>query len=256
MTPVAAPLAGLRIVVTRSREQAGTLTERLRALGAIPIEVPMIRILPPADGGAALRAAVAEIVDHSQVAVASPNGARALLAAVEDAPDGPLPPVACVGPSTAAVFEGSRLDVNVVAGRALAEGLVDALGPPRTTGERLLLVQAEVARAALLDGMTDLGWRVNRVVGYRTVDAEPSADEVDAARGADAITFTSSSTVERFVRLAGVDAVPPVVISIGPVTSATAADLGLSVTAEADPHTLDGLVDAVVDWAAAGRPQS
>ena len=108
----------------------------------------------------------------------------------------------------------------------------------------------------LLDGITDLGWRVNRVVGYRTADAEPSADEVDAARRADAITFTSSSTVERFVRLAGVDAVPPVVISIGPITSATAADLGLSVTAEADPHTLDGLVDAVVDWATGGRPQS
>lgn len=244
------PLSGRRIVVTRSQTQASGLSDRLRELGAEPVEVNTIALAPPLDNGASLRAAARDLSAYSQLAVASPNGARALLAAVDPSSDA-LPPVACVGPSTAAVFDGSRFVVNVVPDRSVAEGLVDALGAPSEAGARLLLVQAEVARTVLTDGMVANGWLVDRVIGYRTVDGAITAADIAAARTADAITFTSSSTVERFVRLAGADAVPAAVISIGPITSDTARELGLYVDAEADPHTLEGLIAATVSWAIA-----
>jgi uroporphyrinogen-III synthase len=90
------------------------------------------------------------------------------------------------------------------------------------------------------------GWRVDEVVAYRTVTGDPSAEELDAAAGADAVAFTSSSTVERCLELLGRGRLPGVVVTIGPVTSATARTAGLAVAAEADPHTIDGLVEAVV----------
>lgn len=244
------PLEGLSVVVTRSAGQASALTERLHALGATTVEITTIAIDAPADGGAALDEALVASGGYHRIAVSSPNGARALLAACARNDVWPTAPVACVGPSTAAVFDGSRLVVDVVPDRNLAEGLVDAVGSPPSTAARLLLVQAEVARAVLADGFAAAGWDVDRVVAYRTVDGAVTVDEAAAAAAADAITFTSSSTVERFVRLAGRDALPPAVISIGPITSETARSLDLTIAAEADPHTLDGLIDAVVDWAA------
>jgi uroporphyrinogen-III synthase len=87
---------------------------------------------------------------------------------------------------------------------------------------------------------------VDEVVAYRTVAGRPDAGAVAAARRAEAIAFTSSSTVERTAELLGPTGVPPLVISIGPVTSGSARSLGLAVAAEADPHTIDGLVEAVV----------
>lgn len=244
------PLEGLSIVVTRSAGQASALTERLHALGATTVEVTTIAIDAPADGGAALSDALAASRRVDRIAVSSPNGARALLAACQRSALWPAAPVACVGPSTAAVFDGSPLGVDVVPDRNLAEGLVDAVGAPPSPNARLLLVQAEVARAVLADGFAAAGWDVERVVAYRTIDGAVTADDAAAAAAADAITFTSSSTVERFVRLAGRDALPPAVISIGPITSETARSLDLTIAAEADPHTLDGLIDAVIGWAA------
>lgn len=245
----ALPLSGKRIVVTRSQTQASGLSDRLRALGAEPVEVNTIALAPPLDDGAALAAAVADLSVYAQIAVASPNGARSFLAAAGADVADQLPPVACVGPSTAAVFDDSAFAVNIVPDRSVAEGLVEAVGAPGEPGARLLLVQAEVARTVLTDGLTANGWQVDRIVGYRTVDGKISPDDIAAARAADAITFTSSSTVERFVRLAGSDAVPPAIVSIGPITSDTCRELGLHVDAEAAPHTLDGLIDALTTWA-------
>ena len=250
------PLAGRTVVVTRSAGQASALTERLHALGATTVEVTTIAIDAPADGGEALDAAIARHAHVDRIAVSSPNGARALLAACERVGAWPTAPVACVGPSTASVLDGSPLRVDTVPDRNLAEGLVEAVGAPAAGADRLLLVQAEVARTVLTDGFAAAGWQVDRVVAYRTVDGVVSADDIAAAAAADAITFTSSSTVERFVRLAGRAALPPAVISIGPITSETARSLDVTVTVEADPHTLDGLIDAVVTWSTASRPEA
>jgi uroporphyrinogen-III synthase len=247
-TDAAGPLTGRTVVVTRSAGQASALTDRLHALGATTVEVTTIAIDAPADGGEALDAAIARQERVDRIAVSSPNGARALLAACERAGAWPSAPVACVGPSTALVLDGSPLRVDTVPDRNLAEGLVEAVGAPTAGAERLLLVQAEVARTVLADGFAAAGWQVDRVVAYRTVDGVVSADDIAAAAAADAITFTSSSTVERFVRLAGRSALPPAVISIGPITSETARSLDVAVTVEADPHTLDGLIEAAVTW--------
>jgi len=93
---------------------------------------------------------------------------------------------------------------------------------------------------------------VDEVVAYRTVAGDPPPEAVEAAGRADAVAFTSSSTVERTVGLLGRSGVPPVVVSIGPVTSSSARALGLDVSAEARPHTIDGVVEAVL--AALGPP--
>jgi len=250
------PLDGLTVVVTRAKAQASVLTDKLAALGATAVGVATIEIVPPIDGGVALDAALRS-GDYDQLAVASPNGAKALAAAVaalidsEQLDPATLPVVACVGPSTAAKLAGTPLTVNIVPDRAIAEGLVEAVAAPLAGSDRLLLVQAEVARDVLERGFAETGWQVDRVVAYRTIDAQVTTADRQAAKSGDLITFTSSSTVERFARLVGVDVLPPVVASIGPVTSSTARELGVHVDIEANPHTIDGLLDAVLAWASA-----
>jgi uroporphyrinogen-III synthase len=103
----------------------------------------------------------------------------------------------------------------------------------------------------LPDGLRERGWTVDVVDADRTVAAHVSDEQRRAIAEADAITFTSSSTVDRFVDAVGAGAVPPVVACIGPVTAATARGRGLTVDVEADVHTVDGLVAALVGWAAA-----
>jgi len=243
------PLEGITVVVTRASTQASVLTDKLMALGAHAIGVATIEILAPTDGGESLRQALAGGARYDQIVVASPNGARVLAAAAQGFASGVLPPVACVGPSTAAKLDDSPLRVNLVPDRAVAEGLVDAMPWPSPGQNRLLLLQAEVARPVLEQGLAAKGWQVERVTAYRTVDAAVTSADRSAASTGDIVTFTSSSTVERFLRLVGGDSMPPAVASIGPITSATAHEHGLSVDVEADPHTIDGLVAAVVSWA-------
>ena len=117
--------------------------------------------------------------------------------------------------------------------------------PPERQG-RVLLARAAVARDVFPDGLRAKGWAVDVVEAYRTHAVEPSATQRQAVAEADLVTFTSSSTVENFVAAFGVDAVPPVVACIGPITAATARQHGLSVSVEADIHTIEGLVAAIL----------
>jgi uroporphyrinogen-III synthase len=121
---------------------------------------------------------------------------------------------------------------------------VDGNGPGLSG--TVLFPRAETVRGTLAAGLRAKGWVVDEVVAYRTVASVPGADALDAARRADAITFTSSSTVDHAIALLGPDGLPPVVVSIGPVTSGSARAAGVEVTAEAEPHTIEGLVEAVV----------
>jgi uroporphyrinogen-III synthase len=229
-------LGGWTVVVTRAADQASELSDMLRADGASVVEVPTIRIVDPADGGAALAAALADAGDYDWLVVTSPNGVRR---------------VAVVGQGTADVAGALGLPVALVPDRFVAEGLVDAMGAG--TG-RVLVAQAEVARPVLVDGLRAAGWDVTAVAAYATIPAEIDPSLLDDARLADAIAFTSSSTVANFVQAAGIDGVPPVVVCIGPVTAATAVERGLTVARTAAEHSLAGLVDAV-GAALAGRPE-
>jgi uroporphyrinogen-III synthase len=137
---------------------------------------------------------------------------------------------------------------DLVPPRSVAESLLESFPVPTAAGHaRVLVPRAAVARELLPDGLRSAGWLVDVVEAYRTRPATPSPEALEAAAGADAITFTSSSAVTAFLQVAGRQALPPVVACIGPVTAATARAQGLTVDVEAGAQTLDALVDALVD---------
>jgi uroporphyrinogen-III synthase len=241
------PLAGRTVVVTRASAQAGELADQLRAAGAAVVELATVEVADPPDGGAALAAAVARLDAYDWVVVTSPNGvgrlADALAAAGLAWPDGGTR-LAVVGQGTATAATRRGLPVALVPERFVAEGLVEAF--PTGAGD-VLLAQAEAARRVVADGLRGRGWRVEEVVAYRVVPAEAAAERLREAGRADAITFASGSAVRSYVDTAGRDAVPAVVVCIGPVTADAARQAGLEVTAVAADHSLTGLVRATVE---------
>jgi uroporphyrinogen-III synthase len=235
------------VVVTRTRDQASQLSAALRSHGAAPIEVPVIEVVDPADGGAALRSAAAEASGYDWIVLTSPNGATRFAAALRDARDLGAARVAVIGPGTAAALARAHIVADLVPEQYVAESLLDALPAPDGTGSgRLLLARAAVARDVLPDGLRAKGWAVDVVDAYETRPVAPTPDQRAAVAGADAITFTSSSTVANFVAAFGADAAPPLDACIGPVTASTARELGLAIHVEATEHTIDGLVAALV----------
>ncbi|HEX5615961.1 MAG TPA: uroporphyrinogen-III C-methyltransferase [Acidimicrobiia bacterium] len=240
------PLFGRSIVVTRAREQASELHARLAALGAEVLELPAIEIAP-------IDVALPELRAYSWLVCTSANGVDALFErglgpAGLDARALAGVRVAAIGPGTASAFASRGIVVDLVPERFVAESLLDAFPAPKGD-ERVLLARAESARDVLPDGLAARGYRVDVVPVYRTVTTDPDPELLERVRAGrvDVLTFTSSSTVANFCDALGALPDPqPLVVSIGPVTSATARERGLRVDAEADPHTIDGLVDAVL----------
>jgi uroporphyrinogen III methyltransferase/synthase len=250
------PLHGEVVAVTRARAQASGLAARLRELGAEVVETPAIRIEPrPLDGE--LLAAVERIGDYTLVCLTSPNGVRLLFDSLaetgRDARALAGATLAAIGPGTAAELERRGVRAEVVPERFVAEALVEALESVEVEGRRVLVARAAEARSVLPDALRGRGAEVDDVALYETV-AEPLGDAERAAlERATYVTFTSSSTV-RFLLESG--ARPPErarVVSIGPVTSATAQEHGLTVHVEAERHDVDGLVEALTADAAERR---
>jgi uroporphyrinogen III methyltransferase/synthase len=248
------PLAGRTVVVTRARAQASDLSERLRALGASVVELPVIRIarLP---GDAALDAALASLPDYGLVVLTSVNGVDSLFAALAErgrdaralSPEATL---VAIGPATAARLAAHGVRADVVPERFVAEGILEALADRPLEGVRALVARARGSRHLLIDGLEARGARVDEVELYEAVPEPVDAGTRAAALAADYLTFTASSTVRSFMgllddaeraRLAS----GPRVVSIGPITSATAREEGLTVHAEAAEHTIPGLVAAL-----------
>ncbi len=242
----ARPLFGRTVVVTRPAGQASVLAEQLRAEGAEVVVLPVIEVEDPADGGTALAEAVARLGEFEWLVVTSANGARRVLDALPDARALGGVSVAAIGPGTAATLAEGNIRADLVPEQYVAEGLLDAFPDPPEGGGRVLLARAAIARDTLPDGLRDRGWTVEVVEAYRTLPAAPGAERLDAAGAADVVTFTSSSTVTRYLEVAGLDRVPPLVACIGPVTAATAREAGLHVDIEASEHTVPGLVAALV----------
>ena len=242
------PLFGKRVVVTRARAQASALSDRLTELGAEVIEAPAIEIVDPADGAAGLRGAITKLADgfYDWVVFTSANGVTRSFNLIPDARILATTQVAAIGPGTAQALTRCRVVPDLVPERFVAEHLVDAFPAAPPGGGRALLARAEVARDVLPQGLAAKGWEVDVVDAYRTVVASPSEATLEAATEADAICFTSSSTVSNYLEIAGSRGVPPIVVAIGPITAATAREAGLKVTVEAEEHTIAGLVDAVV----------
>jgi uroporphyrinogen III methyltransferase/synthase len=247
------PLFGRRVVVTRPAHQASALAAPLRAAGAEPIVVPTIAVVDPDDGGAALRAAAADLSRYDWVVLTSANGAERFCATLRDGRDLAGVRLAAIGPGTADALARHHLVADLVPERFVAESLLDAFPEPASSTERadgqarrVLLARAAVARDVLPDGLQAMGWDVDVVDAYRTVPVLASDEQRELVREADAVTFTSSSTVDQWVAAFGVDAVPALVACIGPVTAATARAHGIDVAVEAEVHTIDGLVAALV----------
>ena len=248
------PLHGVAVLVPRTRHQAGELSERLRALGAEPVEAPTIAI-EPAHDPQQLRAAVASVADgaYDWVVFTSTNAVDATWEHVDglglDARLFAGVGIAAVGTGTAAALAERGLRADVVPERMTSSGLAAALLQGASAPARALLPRADIATPVLAATLSDAGWTVADIEAYRTVPADslPAGVAERVTSGAiDVLAFASSSTVRNFVALLGA-AVPPdiAVASIGPVTSATCEELGLRVDAEADPSDIDGLVAAV-----------
>jgi uroporphyrinogen III methyltransferase / synthase len=244
------PLHGRSVVVTRARAQAGSLAATLRALGAETIELPAIRIEARIDGEEA-RAAIGAIEEYSLVCVTSANGARllfeALAAAGRDARALAGATVAAIGPGTAAELAAHGVAADVVAERSVAESLVEALADTEVEGRRALVVRPLAARDVLPEALRERGAEVDSVALYETVREEPDDAALEAARGADYVTFTSASTVRNLAAALGGELPAAArVVSIGPITSEAARAAGIEVAVEAERHDVDGLIEALL----------
>ena len=246
------PLAGVSVAVTRARAQASGLAARLRELGASVVEAPAIRIVP-LDGPAP------DVSGYDLVCLTSPNGVETLFARLSarglDARALAGARVAAIGPGTARALASHGVIADVVPERFVAEGLIEALAELPVS--RALVARAASARDVLVDALRDRGAEVDVVALYETVASPLGEVELAAVAAADYVTFTSSSTVRFLLESLGGDGAGSGLrgrlVSIGPVTSATLREHGLSPDVEAARHDIDGLVEALIRDVTASR---
>ncbi len=243
----AGPLAGASVVVTRVRAQASELASRLRALGASVIEAPAIRIEPTVEE-------LPPLGRYDLLCLTSANGVELLFerlaARGQDARALAGARVAAIGPGTARALREHGVIADVVPERFVAEGLLEALAGVEVS--RALIARARGAREVLPDALRERGVQVDVVSLYETVAEPIDPARAPAIAAADYVTFTSSSTVRFFLASAAVGTATRVV-SIGPVTSETLREHGLSVHVEAARHDIDGLIEAIVAAHAGGE---
>lgn len=254
----ARPLSGCRVLVTRAAEQAGELVSRIEALGGRAVLFPLIQIRPVSETGP-LDAALDRLDEFDWIVFTSVNTVTLFLERMRRrnmAPDRLKPRVAAVGPKTRAALEAEGVAVELVPAEYHAEGLLEALLPHMSPGTRVLFPRSAIARRILPEELGRRGVLVTAVDVYETVPVRQGGSRLAALlaeKAVDIVTFTSSSTVQSFVDLlSAYDRTRLLqgvaVASIGPQTSATCRQLGLTVAVEARPSDLDGLVRAIVQW--------
>jgi uroporphyrinogen III methyltransferase/synthase len=247
------PLFGRRIVVTRTRDQAGDLTRRLRSLGADVIEIPTIRIEPP-ENLMLFGECVEDAHKYDWIIFSSPNGAAAFFdlffKIYLDARAIGGCRIAAIGPGTEKKIREYRLSVDFVPERSVAEAFVTEFAAQfgSVENQTFLWVRGAEARPVIAEELSKGGAIVDQGIAYRTL---PETRDLTGAQarfreeGADVITFASSSAVENFLKLRLPIPSGCKIASIGPITSQSCRDHGLKVDAEADPHTIPGLVAAI-----------
>ena len=245
------PLFGQRIVVTRDRRQAMELAEPIEALGGEALLLPVIEIREAADP-APLDHAISQLNSYDWLIFTSVNGVRYFLDRLDrSAVDlrSLKAKICAIGPATKAAVEALHLKVDKMPEEYVAESLVQAFASEDLNWSRILLPRAAVARDLVPMELKRRGATVDVVEAYRTVapeDAAARAKEI-LARRPHWITFTSSSTVNNLVEVAGAEALRGIKLaSIGPITSHTIREHGLEVNLEANPHTVPGLIAALI----------
>ncbi|HEV3171850.1 MAG TPA: bifunctional uroporphyrinogen-III C-methyltransferase/uroporphyrinogen-III synthase [Actinocrinis sp.] len=254
------PLFGWRVLVPRTKEQAGALSEQLRSYGAVPHEVPTIAVEPPRTPQQMERAVKGLVTGRYEwVAFTSANAVKAVREKFEDygldARAFAGIKVAAVGEQTATALRAFGVVPDLVpSGEQSAVGLLDdfpAYDPAFDPIERVFLPRADIATETLVAGLVELGWEVDDVTAYRTVRAAPPPAEVREAikgGGFDAVLFTSSSTVRNLVGIAGKPHATTVIACIGPATAKTAQEHGLRVDVLAPTPSAAVLAEALAEF--------
>jgi len=259
------PLYGWRVLVPRTREQAGAMSERLRRHGALPVEVPTIAVEPPRTGAPMDRALKGLVTGRYEwIVFTSTNAVKAVREKFEefglDARAFSGVKIAAVGEATAAAVRSFGIRPELVpSGEQSSNGLLadfppydDVLDPI----DRVFLPRADIATETLVAGLVERGWAVDDVIAYRTVRAAPPSAPIREAiktGGFDAVLFTSSSTVRNLVGIAGKPHPSTAVACIGPQTAATAREMGLRVDVQPETATVPDLVDALAEFASKAR---
>jgi uroporphyrinogen-III synthase len=247
------PLAGRHVLVTRAAHQAGKLSEGLRALGAEPVEVPVLEIRPPRDY-APLDMALRQFTSYDWLIFTSTNAVHTIVerAAALGISIGntEMPRVAAIGNATADAARDAGFVVALVPPAYVAESLVESLAG-RVPTKKVLLARAEVARDVIPDELRTAGAQVDVIDAYRNVlpEAAPALLRAALEKGIDAATFTSSSSVTHLAAAAqAADVAFPFAgvpaISIGPITSTTLREHGWEPAAEASVSDIGGLIAA------------
>lgn len=251
------PLFGKTVVVTRARAQASALTKKLEAQGARVLEVPAIKIVPPADF-APLDKAISEIDTYKWLILTSVNGVEyffdRLLKADKDSRALCGVKIAAIGSATAEALKGYGITADLIPSAYKAEELADALAADTKAGDKLLLARAKIARNVLPERLRALGAQVDVVTAYETVaDCQNKEELLEALESGEAslVTFTSSSTVTNLLDVLGdkKDLLNKVALAaIGPVTAETLEKHGLKPAVSAAEYTIDGLMTAIEEY--------
>jgi uroporphyrinogen-III synthase len=260
-----APLAGMRVLVTRAAAQAQAMVDALAAAGAEAVLLPLLEIAPPEDP-APLEAAVARLDAYAWVIFTSANAVRAvtgrLQAAGRDARAFGAARVCAIGPATAAALAAAGVRVDLVPAEHVGEGVVAAFaeaGP--LAGQRVLLPRAAAARDLIPEELRRRGAQVDAVVAYRNLrpEVDPAPVLAELRRGTiDVVTFASPSAVHGFVALCGGPAEAAVMLArarvavIGPKTRQAALEHGLTVHVMPAEYSVPALVAALGQGAQGG----
>jgi uroporphyrinogen III methyltransferase/synthase len=259
------PLFGKRIVITRTRQQAGRLREMLEERGALVVEFPTIEIRPP-KSWEPLDNAIRRLEEFQYLLVTSVNGVRNFLSRLDacgrDVRDLKGLTIGAIGPATAAELARTGIKVDFLPKEYRAEGLIEALSGHDLAGKAFLMPRAKVARDLVPKTLEKRGAQVEVVEAYETVAPRFSEGEIEhlLTPAPDMITFASSSTATNFAKIVGEAEVGKIlggvsVASIGPVTSETVRKLGFTVAVEAEESTIPGLVRAIEDHFKSRRGQ-
>ena len=260
-------LYGWTVLVPRTKDQAGEMSEKLVSHGALPVEVPTIAVEPPRSP-AQMERAVKGLVDgrFQWVVFTSTNAVRAVWEKFNefglDARAFSGVKIACVGQATADRVRAFGINPELVpAGEQSSLGLLDEFPPYDDVFDpvnRVLLPRADIATETLAEGLRERRWEIEDVTAYRTVRAAPppaQTREMIKTGGFDAVCFTSSSTVRNLVGIAGKPHARTIVACIGPKTAETAAEFGLRVDVQPEVAAVGPLVEALAEHAARLRAE-
>jgi len=252
------PLAGKRILITRARDQAAVFSSSLRDLGAEVIELPTIEIMPPASWKG-LDRAIDQITSYNWLIFTSANGVNFFWQRWKERNKDRLPPslrICAIGPATAYQLMEKGIEVHITPKEFVAEAILREFEKSMLKGKRILLARAKEARDILPEGLRKMGAQVDVVETYRTVKPKggsKSLKELLMKGKVDAITFTSSSTVNHFAELLKKEDLQNLlrgitIACIGPITARTAKNWKMRVQIQPKEYTIPALTQAITQY--------